>query len=159
MQACTTVAELDPRADGDGQNRSAVDVGALLGGGVGGPAEAGATGETKKVAATSRRRGSGDMATRFSEVLAMEVLDRLHQLDLLAAGEHRSAAEVALIRTEMRTTVATLRRLLERHHTDDDDRCPRCRTWGWRRRRWPCPVWTEAHRRLMTRYPPPAERP
>ncbi|MGQ0774220.1 MAG: hypothetical protein ACT4NY_07365 [Pseudonocardiales bacterium] len=111
MQACTTVAELDTRAVGDGQNRSAVDVGALrvLGGGVGGPAGAGVTGERRKVAAISRRRGSGELARRFSEVLAMEVLDRLHQLDLLAAGEQRSAAEVARIRTEMGTTVATLR--------------------------------------------------
>lgn len=159
MQACTTAAELDTGAVGNGQNRSAVDFGArrVLGDG-GGPAGTGMTGQVERVAATSGRRGSGDLAKRFSEVLAMEVLDRLHQLDLIAAGEHRSAAEVALIRTEMRTTVATLRRLLERHHTDDD-RCPRCRTWGWRRRRWPCPVWTEAHRRLMTRYPPPAERP
>ncbi|MGH3916680.1 MAG: hypothetical protein ACRDTC_25190 [Pseudonocardiaceae bacterium] len=110
------------------------------------------------MATAVRHRGSGELAKRFSEVLAMEVLDRLHQLDLLAAGERRSAADVALIRTEMRSMVATLRRLLERHHTDDDDRCPRCRTWGWRRRRWPCPVWTEAHRRLLTRYPSPAGR-
>lgn len=108
--------------------------------------------------AAARRRSGGTPASRFSEVLAMEVLDRLHQLDLLAAGEHRSAAEVALIRSDMRTMVTTLRRLLERHHTEGDARCPRCRTWGWRRRRWPCPVWTEAHRRLMTRYPPPAGR-
>lgn len=153
MTSCTAV--------GNEQNRSAVEFGPLsvLGGSVESPAGTEAIGEVGQVATASRRRSGADLARRFSEVLAMQVLDRLHQLDLLAAGERRSAAEVARIRTEMRTTVATLRRLLERHHIDDDGRCPQCRTWGWRRRRWPCPVWAEAQRHLMTRYPPPAGRP
>ncbi len=75
----------------------------------------------------------------YSEVLAMEVLDRRHQLDLVAAGERgRSATDVARIRDEMRRTVAMWRRLLSQHvPTSDASRhCPRCRRWGgWRRRR------------------------
>lgn len=95
----------------------------------------------------------------YGEILAMEVLDRLHHLDLVAAGERgRSAVEVAEIRDEMRRTVAIWRRLLAQHlpATDAGRHCPECRSWGGRRRRrWPCPVWTQAHTRLMARYPPP----
>jgi hypothetical protein len=79
----------------------------------------------------------------------MEVLERLHQLDLVAAGERRSAAEVARIRRELREMVAIWRTLLERHRADADGYCPRCRT-GWRRRqRWPCGVWIAAQNSLI----------
>ena len=63
---------------------------------------------------------------KVSELLAMEVLERLHQLDLVAAGERRSAAEVERIRREMRKMVAVWRALLEGHRADDDGYCPRC---------------------------------
>jgi len=86
---------------------------------------------------------------KVSELLAMEVLERLHQLDLVAAGERRSAAEVARIRREMRKMIAVWRSLLEGHRADDEGRCPRCRT-GWRRRqRWPCGVWIAAQKSLI----------
>ncbi len=86
---------------------------------------------------------------RVSELLAMEVLERLHQLDLVAAGERRSAVEVERIRREMRRMVALWRSLLEGHHADSDGRCPRCRT-GWRRRqRWLCGVWIAAQKSLI----------
>ncbi len=86
---------------------------------------------------------------RVSELLAMEVLERLHQLDLVAAGERRSAVEVERIRREMRRMIAVWRSLLEGHRADSDGRCPRCRT-GWRRRqRWPCGVWIAAQKSLI----------
>lgn len=102
-------------------------------------------------------RGNAALAGGCAEVLAMEVLDRLHHLDLVAVGERgRSAAEVARIRAEMAWMVAVWRRLLSQHlpGADDGRYCPVCRR-GWRRARWPCPVWTGAHSRLLTRFPAP----
>ncbi|MGH4020004.1 MAG: hypothetical protein ACRDT0_12375 [Pseudonocardiaceae bacterium] len=102
------------------------------------------------MSAQHRRPATGDLARGFSEILAGEVLERLAQLDLVAAGERRSEAEVARIRGYMRQAIRMWRRLLEQHGADDDGRCPRCRSWWGRRRRWPCPVWNVAHVSLMT---------
>ncbi|MGH3905185.1 MAG: hypothetical protein ACRDTE_13500, partial [Pseudonocardiaceae bacterium] len=86
-------------------------------------------------------------------------------LELIAAGERGySPGEITRIRDEMRRMIGMWRRLLDAHLPADDGGgggyCPECRSWGgWRRRRWPCAVWTEAHSRLMTRYPPPPPAP
>ncbi|HEY2764427.1 MAG TPA: hypothetical protein VGJ13_10515 [Pseudonocardiaceae bacterium] len=59
----------------------------------------------------------------YGEVLAMEVYDQLHRLELVAAGERgHSPADVERIREEMRRTVAMWRRLLEWHLPADDRR-------------------------------------
>ncbi|MGH3905191.1 MAG: hypothetical protein ACRDTE_13530, partial [Pseudonocardiaceae bacterium] len=84
-------------------------------------------------------------------------------LELIAAGERGySPGEITRIRDEMRRMIGMWRRLLDAHLPADDagGYCPECRSWGgWRRRRWPCAVWTEAHSRLITRYPPPPPAP
>lgn len=117
-------------------------------------AVAGKSEKRRFAGATVWRLNRGELARLWSETLGAEIFRRLHQLDLIAAGEcGRSAAEVAQIRIEMRTMIATWRRLLDRHRATDDGHCPRCRTWWGRRRWWPCPVWTEAHYRLMVQYP------
>ncbi|MCA1674223.1 MAG: hypothetical protein LC799_19205, partial [Actinobacteria bacterium] len=66
-------------------------------------------------------------------------------------------ADVVRIREELERTVAMWRRLLFQHTPDSDDGrcCPLCRC-GWRRRRWPCPVWAQAHARLVASMPPPS---
>lgn len=105
-------------------------------------------------ASRSRSHAAGvgtDLAHRFSEVLATEVIERLARLDRIAAGEPRTPAEVARIRHGLAEAVAAWRRLLDRHRADDHDRCPKCRTWfGLRRVRWPCRVWLTAHEHLVT---------
>ncbi|MGH4018840.1 MAG: hypothetical protein ACRDT0_06280, partial [Pseudonocardiaceae bacterium] len=102
------------------------------------------------VSAQRRRPANGDLARGFSEILAAEVLERLAQLDLVAAGDPRSEADVERIRRNMRQAIDMWRRLLEQHRAGDDGRCPRCRSWWGLRRRWPCPVWNAAHVSLMT---------
>lgn len=100
-------------------------------------------------------------APGYGEVLAMEVLDRLHHLDLIAVGAQRyRPAEVVRIREELTRRVAMWRRLLFRHTPESDGgrHCPVCRC-GWRRRRWPCSVWAQAHARLVAGLPPPPPRP
>ena len=97
----------------------------------------------------------------YGEVLAMEVLDRLHHLDLLAVGERGyGAADVARIREELARRIAMWRRLLAQHtpRSDGGRYCPVCRC-GWRRRRWPCPVWAQAHARMVASVPPPHQHP
>ncbi|MGH3978905.1 MAG: hypothetical protein ACRDRZ_07880 [Pseudonocardiaceae bacterium] len=108
--------------------------------------------------AEHRRRGGGGLAGRVSEALAMDVFDRLHQLDEVAAEtRRRSAAELERIRDEMRRMISMWWALLQRHSATDDGRCPECRTWwGWRRR-WPCEVWMAAHANLVVHHPAAAE--
>ncbi|MGH4020292.1 MAG: hypothetical protein ACRDT0_13865 [Pseudonocardiaceae bacterium] len=111
---------------------------------------------------THRRAPVSDFAGGASEVLAGAVLERLQQLDLIAAGEPRSEAEVAQIRAGMRRAIDMWRSLLERHRADDAGRCPHCRIWCGRRRRWPCRVWIAAHTCLIghdpSQYPVAARR-
>lgn len=101
------------------------------------------------------------LAGRIGTTLAAQVRDQLHQLDLVAAGARRhSEADVARIRAELHTLVTAWRRLLELHRPLSNGYCPWCRRWdGWRRRRWPCPVWTDAHTHLVSENPlPPGSR-
>lgn len=93
---------------------------------------------------------AGGTSARFGDILAGEVLDRLALLDRVAAGEARTAAEVARIRAALADAVAMWRRLLGRHRPGDDRaRCPHCRGWFGRRAWWPCPVWIRAYHRLI----------
>lgn len=103
--------------------------------------------------ATLRRRRpaeSGDLTGGVSRALAEEVLGRLRQLDLVAAGARRSAVEVERIREQLRQLIGLWRRLLQAHAADETGRCPQCRTWRRSRRRWPCAVWWLAHEKLVT---------
>lgn len=99
---------------------------------------------------------NGGPGPAYGEVIVAEVFHRLRQLDMVALGETGySPADIERIRAEMRQRIQWWRRLLSQHQPlDGGTRCPRCRTWGgWARRRWPCPVWTAAHRYLLTEYP------
>lgn len=92
-----------------------------------------------------------DLASRHSEVLAAQVLDRLSRLDLISAGQPCAPAEVARIRARLGEAIAAWRRLLDTHRADEHDRCPHCRTWcGLRRAKAPCRVWIAAHNHLIT---------
>ncbi|MGH4018201.1 MAG: hypothetical protein ACRDT0_02935 [Pseudonocardiaceae bacterium] len=101
-----------------------------------------------------RRPATGNLARGFSEILAAKVLERLAELDLIAAGERRSQADVERIRRDLRQAIRMWRSLLDQHRADDDPRCPRCRTWWGLRRRWPCPIWHAAHTSLPIHDPP-----
>ncbi|MGH3903619.1 MAG: hypothetical protein ACRDTE_05425, partial [Pseudonocardiaceae bacterium] len=55
-------------------------------------------------------------AEGYSEVLAIEMMDRLHRLELIAAGERGySPGEITRIRDEMRRMIGMWRRLLDAH--------------------------------------------
>jgi hypothetical protein len=47
--------------------------------------------------------------------------------------------------------VAALRRVLAHHQPTPGGRCRACRRWRWRRRRFPCIVWHQAHLELRAR--------
>jgi hypothetical protein len=49
--------------------------------------------------------------------------------------------------------VAALRRVLAHHQSTPAGRCRACRRWRWRRRRFPCIVWHQAHTELQGRCP------
>lgn len=101
---------------------------------------------------------NGGPGAAYGEVIVAEVFHRLRQLDMVALGEAGySSVDIERIRTEMTTRIQWWRRLLSQHQPlNGGTKCPRCRTWGgWARRRWPCPVWTTAHRYLLAEYPPP----
>lgn len=94
----------------------------------------------------STRMGPGSAVT-----LAEQVRARLAVLDLQAAGMLRRTVEVMELRGQLRSLIRAWRRLLAAHHpVDGRSRCPRCRSWWGRRRRWPCPVWRTAHTSLAT---------
>lgn len=98
-----------------------------------------------------------DLARGFSEVLAVEVLERLACLEWVSAEQPRSLAEVARIRARLTEALAAWRRLLEKHRADEHNRCPQCRTWcGLRRAKAPCRIWITAHNHLIAG---PAARP
>lgn len=111
-----------------------------------------------RAGAREGRAGGGERSVRVSEVLAAEVLERLYQLDLLAAGKRHSAADVERIRRSLRELVDAWRRLLEHHTAAGDGRCLRCRRWWGRRRGWPCRVWMAAHTALVAHDRPVAWR-
>ncbi|MGH7868915.1 MAG: hypothetical protein ACREP9_15090 [Candidatus Dormibacteraceae bacterium] len=45
--------------------------------------------------------------------------------------------------------IAALRRVLARHQPTPAGRCPTCRRWKGRRRRFPCIVWHQIHGELL----------
>lgn len=49
--------------------------------------------------------------------------------------------------------VAALRRVLACHQPTSAGRCPTCRRWRWRRRRFPCIVWHQIHGELLGLFP------
>jgi len=94
---------------------------------------------------------SSGLAGGMSAELGAAVATRLDVLEPAGAGlTRRQVAELEQIRKELLGVVTMWRRLLTAHHpTNRDGRCPRCRGW-WRRRRWPCRVWTAAHAVLVS---------
>lgn len=75
------------------------------------------------------------------------ILRRLDYLDTLVTDADLQS-RVALTDTEIARMTTAWRALLDQHQPDVDGRC-RQRS-GWRRRRkFPCSVWTMAHRHLL----------
>lgn len=61
----------------------------------------------------------------------------------------RAPRQLAVIREDLVAIVGMWRRLLVAHTpTGQQGRCPKCRRWWGRQRRWPCRVWTAGHRVL-----------
>ena len=89
----------------------------------------------------------------MDEALRDAVLHRLALLDEVA--EHGEAE--ALARAEIHRLADGWRLLLTLHRPDEDGRCRSCPGWL-RHRRWPCRVWTTAHRHLIGEGPPHRER-
>lgn len=99
-----------------------------------------------------RNPAGGGFADRANHALADEVLERLGQIEAVAAGAPMTAAQVARARRELVRLVAAWRRLLEQHRADELGLCTRCRRWaGLRRAAWPCRFWIAAHQRLIDR--------
>lgn len=81
------------------------------------------------------------------KTLRDSVLSQLDQLDRAAAnGEIEVLLPVA--RTDMYRLAHGFRSLLNEHQPDEDGRCKVC-PGTLRGRRWPCSVWTIAHRHLL----------
>lgn len=95
------------------------------------------------------------MGPGLARALAEQVRAQLAVLDLQAAGVVRRAVDVQVVCGQLRSLIGVWRRLLEAHHPPDGtSRCPRCRSWWGRRRRWPCPVWRTAHSSLAVHQVP-----
>jgi len=75
------------------------------------------------------------------------VLERLRTVDGIVAHAG-SALPVPLARTQIRRITEGWRELLTEHQPDAAGRCPVCSGW-WRRRKWPCQVWTTAQYQLI----------
>lgn len=88
-----------------------------------------------------------DFSTGAAQLLAEFVLARLDALDYAAASGQAALSPVreARLRADVREAVQAFRRLLRMHESDRNGRCPTCRSWIGRHRRWPCPVWRRTH--------------
>jgi hypothetical protein len=75
------------------------------------------------------------------------VLERLAAVEELAARAG-AALSVPAARKHIQTITDGWRELLVQHQPDATGRCPVCSGWL-RRRRWPCEVWSTAHRHLI----------
>lgn len=98
------------------------------------------------------QRVPADFSTGAAQLLAEFTLARLDALDHAAAVGGRAALSPvceARLRADVREAVEAFRRLLRRHEPDWSGRCPTCRSWIGRRRRWPCPVWRRTHDFLL----------
>lgn len=93
--------------------------------------------------------GAGALSAGFGR----EVLARVRELELLAAGVPSSPAVAARARGQLRELLGVWSRLLAAHAAGAGGRCPACRTWWWGRRRWPCRVWLAAHASLVRAQP------
>lgn len=85
------------------------------------------------------------------------VLERLAAVEELAARAG-AALSVPLARKHIQTITDGWRELLVQHQPDSTGRCPVCSGWL-RRRRWPCEVWSTAHRHLIGDGTEPIGRP
>lgn len=108
----------------------------------------------------SYRNGVSGLAAGVSAELAAGVSARLAVLERAARGL-RAPGQLSQIREDLVSIVGMWHRLLAAHRPDAQGRCPQCRCW-WRRRRWPCEVWSSAHTVLLAMEasagaPPPAE--
>ncbi len=93
----------------------------------------------------------------MDKALRHSVLSRLDQLDEAAAeGETNILLPVA--RSELYRLAEGFRALLDDHQPDDDGRCRVC-PGTLRTRRWPCSVWTTAHRHLIGDHADQSSRP
>jgi hypothetical protein len=84
------------------------------------------------------------------------VLEKLAAVEELAARAS-AALSVPVARKHIQTITDGWRELLVQHQPDSTGRCPVCSGWL-RRRRWPCEVWTTAHRHLIGDGTDPVER-
>jgi hypothetical protein len=84
------------------------------------------------------------------------VLERLAAVEDLAARAS-AALSVPVARKHIQTITDGWRELLVQHQPDTTGRCPVCSGWL-RRRRWPCEVWSTAHRHLIGDGTEPTER-
>lgn len=92
----------------------------------------------------------------MEEALRNAVMQRLALLEK-AAQQGADAALVPLARSEIHRLADGWRLLLTVHQPDEDGRCRACPGWL-RRRRWPCQIWTMAHRHLIGEGVPHRER-
>ncbi|GAA3844472.1 hypothetical protein GCM10022243_08540 [Saccharothrix violaceirubra] len=83
----------------------------------------------------------------MDETLRDAVLRRLAQLDQAVAHDEAESL-VPLARTGINRLADGWRLLLSLHQPDPDGRCDSCQG-VLRNRRWPCRVWTTAHRHLI----------